>query len=108
METKDENVSSNIQFRFQIFHETFASPSRVHRCLLISKHDWIALRSDLLDAYDIVKSIMSLTRFQHERLNHLVPVKIYIFRKLLAFKTFISLVDWKLKGSFWTITLLDN
>ena len=33
-------------------------------------------------------------------------MKIYIFRKLLAFKTFLLLVDWKLKGSFWIITLL--
>ena len=51
METKEGvenlNVSLNIQFRFQIFYETFASPSKAHRCVLIHEHNWMALQSDL-------------------------------------------------------------
>ena len=43
METKEGvenlNVSLNIQFRFQMFYETFASPSKAHRCVLIHEHN---------------------------------------------------------------------
>ena len=43
METKEGvenlNVSLNIQFRFQIFYETFASPSKAHCCVLIHEHN---------------------------------------------------------------------
>ena len=48
METKEcgENVSLNIQFRFQIFYETFASPSKAHRCVFIPEHNWMAMQSD--------------------------------------------------------------